>query len=59
MMVAERLGLSPPQIRFLEKRCRNPFEDAVRYIRRQRYLNVGQLYDVLVECGFLTYADLL
>ncbi len=59
MMVAERLGLSPAEIRFLEKRCRNPFEPALVHSRNQQYLNVGQLYDVLVNCGFPAFADLL
>lgn len=59
MMVAERLGLTQARIRFLERRSRNPFEDAVGYIRSQQYLNVGQLYDVMVDCGFPTFADLL
>ncbi|XP_078376831.1 uncharacterized protein LOC144660144 isoform X2 [Oculina patagonica] len=59
MMVAERLGLTQARIRFLERRSRNPFEDAVVYIRSQQYLNVGQLYDVMVDCGFPTFADLL
>ena len=59
MKVAERLGLTAAEIRFLERRSRNPFEDAVVHIRRQQYLNVGQLYDAVVDCGFPTYADLL
>ena len=59
MRVAERLGLTPAQIRFLEKRCLNPMEYAIGHIRSQRYLNVGQLYDVVVECGCPTFADLL
>ena len=59
MLVAERLGLTQAQIRFLERRSRNPFEDALVYSRSQRYLNVGQLYDTLVNCEFPTFADLL
>ena len=59
MTVAERMGLAPAQIRFLEKRSRNPFEDAVLHIRKQQYLDVGQLYDAVVDSGFPTFADLL
>ncbi|KAL9966339.1 hypothetical protein ACROYT_G024393 [Oculina patagonica] len=63
MMVAERLGLSPAKIRYLERRCQNPcqnpFEYAVGHTRSQQHLNVGQLYDVLVNCGFPIFADLL
>ena len=59
MMVAERLGLSSVEIRFLERRCRNPFEAALVHCRNQQYLTVGQLYDVLVDCGLPMFADLL
>ena len=59
MIVAERLGLKPAEIRLLERRFRNPFGAALVHSRNQQYLNVGQLYDVLVECGFPIFADLL
>ena len=59
MVVAERLGLTPAEIRFLERRCRNPFEVALAHSRNQQYLDVGQLYDVLVDCGLPRFADLL
>ena len=59
MMVAERLGLTPAEIRFLERRHINPFEVALEYSGKQQYLDVGQLYDVLVDCGFPRFADLL
>ena len=59
MMVAERLGLTTAEIRFLDRRCRNPFEEALIHSRNQRYWNVGQLYDVLVDCGFQSFADFL
>ncbi len=63
MTVAERLGLTPALIRYLEMRCQNPrhnpFNYVVGYIRSKQYLNVGQLYDVLVDCGFPIFADLL
>ena len=59
MMVAERLGLTPSEIRFLDRRSLNPFESALIHSRNQRYWNVGQLYDVLVDCGFPMHSDLL
>ena len=59
MIVAERLGLSPAEIRFLEKRSRNPFEEALMHCRNHQYLTVGELYDVLVECGYPACADFL
>ena len=59
MMVAERLGLKPSEIRFLDKRSRNPFEDALIYSRNLQCWNVGQLYDMLLACGLPTYSDLL
>ncbi len=59
MTVAERLGLSPAEIRFLERRCLNPFEPALQHSRNQQYLTVGHLYDVLVDCELPMFADLL
>ena len=59
MMVAERLGLKPSEIRFLDKRSRNPLESALIHRRNRQYLNVGQLYDVLVDCGYPGFSDLL
>lgn len=59
IIVAERLGLSPAEIRFLEKRSRNPFEEALMHCRNHQYLTVGELYDVLVESGYPAYADFL
>lgn len=59
MMVADKLGLKPGEIRYLNKRFHNPFEEALILSRNQQPLNVGQLYDVLVDCGFPIFADLL
>ena len=59
MIVAERLGLSPAEIRFLKKRSRNPFEEALMHCQNHQYLTVGELYDVLVESGYPAYADFL
>jgi len=59
IMVAERLGVTPPEIRLLDKRRFKPFKKALKYSRRRQYWNVGQLYDVLVDCGFPIFADFL
>ena len=58
-LVAEALGMTPSEIRFLDKRCLNPFEGVLEYICQQRLLTVGDLYDLLSELGFPMIADLL
>ena len=58
-VVAEALGLTPPEIRFLDNRTLNPFDAALAFIARQRCITVGYLYDVLKECGFPVLADVL
>ena len=58
-MVAERLGLTPREIRFLDNRTLNPCDAALAFIANQRYTSVGSLYDVLNECGFPVIADIL
>ena len=59
MELAERLGLTPPEIRFLEKRTLNPMEAALSFIVKQRLLSVSELYELLNECDFPMLADLL
>ena len=58
-MVAEALGLTPPEIRFLDNRTLNPLDAALAFIARQRCITVGDLYDLLNEHGFPLIADLL
>lgn len=58
-ILAEKLGLSPAEIRFLDKRTMNPCIELLSYIRSQRFIDVGTLYDALVECGFPVWADML
>ncbi|CAH3116407.1 unnamed protein product [Porites lobata] len=58
-LVAEKLGFTPPEIRFLDKRTLNPAEALIGYIANQRYLSVGELYDVLCDCDLPVVADLL
>ena len=54
--LAEKLGLAPHEIRYLDTRIQNPCEAA---ISQQRYLNVGALYDMMIECRMPVFADLL
>ena len=58
-LLAEKLGLDPDEIRFLDKRARNPCMDLLFHIRNKRPIDVGTLYDALVECGFPMWADML
>ena len=59
-LLAERLGLSPAEIRFLDNRVLNPCDAALAHARKQGFIrNVGELYDKLVECDFPMWADLL
>ena len=60
MSLAERLGLTSAEIRFLDKRVLNPCDAALEHARKQRLIqNVGDLYDRLVDCEFPRLADLL
>ena len=58
-LLAEKLGLSPAEIRFLDNRTRNPCIEVLSHIRNQRFIDVGTLYDVLVECGLPMLAHML
>ena len=57
--VAERLGLTPREIRFLDNRTLNPFDSALAFIARRRNITVADLYELLNECGYPVIADLL
>ena len=60
-LVAEKLGLTPDEIRFLDKRTLNPAKEMLEYIIAYKYpyITAGQLYDVLTACGVPVLADLL
>ena len=58
-MVAEALGLTPSEIRFLDNRTLNPLDAALNFIVRQRCITVGDLYDLLNKQGFPVIADFL
>ena len=57
--VAEKLGLNPLEIRFLDDRYINPVEALLAFVPNQRYLSVGELYQVLCDCGIPVIADQL
>ena len=59
MMIADRLGLTAEEIRFLDKRTLNPAEAALSFVSKQRFISVGLLYDLLKESMLPTQADLL
>lgn len=57
--VAEELGLTPDEIRFLDHRTLNPCDAALAFIANHCNIRVGHLYDVLIKCGYPVIADLL
>ena len=57
-LVAEALGLTPQEVRFLDNRTLNPLDAALTFIAKKRHIIVGDLYDLLCECGFPVIADL-
>ena len=57
--MAEKLGLTPDKIRFLDKRVMNPADAFLAYLAKRRHFTVAELYDVLCECGFPVLADKL
>ena len=59
MFIAERLGLTAVEIRFLDKRTLDPAAAALSYVSKQRIISVGLLYDLLNESGLPVQADFL
>ena len=59
MTLAEGLGLTASEIRFLDKRTLNPMEIALSLTAKKRFLSVGELYELLNEHGSPMLADLL
>lgn len=58
-LLAERLGFSQIEIRFLDKRVVNPSEVVLGAVGKHRHLSVGELYDTLVDCELPVTADLM
>ena len=58
-LLAERLGMSNNEIRFLDKRIPNPCDVVLNVMAQHRCFRVGELYDNLVESELPGAADLL
>ena len=58
-LVAEKLGLTPEEILFLDKRTRNPAEAMLGHITQRLSVTAGELYDLLNDCGLPFMADIL
>ncbi|PFX19099.1 putative serine/threonine-protein kinase pats1 [Stylophora pistillata] len=56
-LLAEKLGLHPDEIRYLDYRVRNPCEGVLIRAAAQDSVNVGDLYNLLVELGYPLIAD--
>ena len=56
--VAGKMGLDMARIRFLDDRYRNPVDALLAHLSKQM-TTIGQLYDVVVECGMPKIADFL
>ena len=58
-LLAERLGFSQIEIRFLDKRVMNPSAVILDAVGKYRHLSVGEIYDTLVDCELPAVADLM
>ena len=58
-LFAEKLKLTPPEIRFLDNRTLNPAESVLNYTASRYQITVGHLYDILNDCELPVIADLL
>ena len=57
--LAEKLGLSEIEIRFLDERVVNPSHVVLGAVAKHRHLSVGEIYDTLVDCELPVVADLM
>ncbi|XP_068743817.1 uncharacterized protein [Montipora capricornis] len=57
--VAERLGFSPKEIRYLDKRTMNPCDAALATVSQRCDISVDDLYDALTDAGLPVLADTL
>ena len=53
------MDLNPGEIRFLHERNKNPVEALLAFVVNQRYISLGELYQVLCDCGIPVIADQL
>lgn len=56
-LFAEKLGLTPEEIRFLDQRTLNPVDATLNHIAQRCSLTVGDLYDLLNDCELPVIAD--
>ena len=57
--LAEKLGLSQIEIRFLDERVVNPSHVVLGAVAKHRHLSVGEIYDTLVDCELPVVADIM
>ena len=57
--VAEKVGFTPDEIRYLDNRTLNPADAMLGYITSHYHVTVGDLYDLLTACELPIMADLL
>lgn len=58
-IVADGLGLTPREIRFLDQRTLNPMEAVLGFVGQKSSVRVETLYDLMTELGLPEAADLL
>lgn len=58
-VLAERLGMEPTAIRYLDSRSNNPADEVLRHWEVKAHSTVGELYNILVDIGCPIIADLL
>ena len=58
-IVADGLGLTPREIRFIDQRILNPMDAVLHLVGRKRAVRVETLYDLMTELGLPKAADLL
>ena len=58
-LLAEKLGFSQIEIRFLDERVVNPSDVVLCVVGMHRHLSVGEIYYTLVDCELPIMADLL
>ena len=56
---ADKLGLTPAEIRFLGKRTMNPVLGVLIFASQKYLLTVGDPNDILKDCGLPVIADFL
>ena len=58
-IVAEGLGLTPREIRFIDQCVVNPMDAVLSFVGKKSSVRVEALYDLMTELGLPVVADLL